>query len=109
MIYCVESGLKYMLLDKWREENPGRIFDGTDEKKKGILTSHNLEKILKELGQQGNFKFSRLETIHKDIADPGTYHQLYRYCIKVQETVRDKEEELEKTLGNIACWIGERV
>ena len=42
LIYCVECGLKYMLLDKWRENNPKRILDGTDEKKKSILKSHNL-------------------------------------------------------------------
>ncbi len=43
LIYSVECGLKYMLLDKWREENPQKIFNGTDEKKKDILKSHNLE------------------------------------------------------------------
>lgn len=55
LAYSVECGLKYMLLDKWHEENPKNILEGADEKKKTILKSHNLEKILKELGQQGNF------------------------------------------------------
>ena len=79
LIYSVECGLKYMLLDKWHEENPKRILDGTDEKKKDILKSHNLEKILKELGQQGNFKFPQLETIHRNTVMSETYHQFYRY------------------------------
>lgn len=44
LIYSVECGLKYMLLDKWRENNPKRIFDSDDQTKKDILKSHNLEK-----------------------------------------------------------------
>ncbi len=47
LVYSVECGLKYMLLDKWREENPRKIFESEDESKKRILKSHNLEKILK--------------------------------------------------------------
>ena len=107
LIYCVECGLKYMLLDKWRENNPKRLLDGTDEKKKSILKSHNLEKILKELGQQGNFKFPQLETVHKDQVVSEAYHQLYRYCIRIQEKEYDKEEKIEETLKNVACWIEE--
>lgn len=107
LVYSVECGLKYMLLDKWNEENPQTIFSGNDERKKGILTSHNLEKILKELGQQGNFKFPQLETVHKGIVVSETYHQLYRYCIRTQEKQQDKEKKLEESLNNVACWIEE--
>lgn len=107
LIYSVECGLKYMLLDKWREENPQKIFESKDENKKQILKTHNLEKILKELGQQGNFKFPQLETLHKDYAGADTYHQLYRYCIKILPKEQGKEEKLEETLKNIACWIEE--
>lgn len=107
LVYSVECGLKYMLLDKWKEANPKNIFDSTDDRKKEILKSHNLEKILKELGQQGNFKFPQLETIHKDPAASEMYHQLYRYCIKTQEKYQDKEKKIEETLNNVACWIEE--
>lgn len=107
LVYSVECGLKYKLLDKWNEENPQRILDGKDEKKKDILTSHNLEKILKELGQQGNFKFPQLKTVHKNIVSTEGYHQLYRYCIKIQEKQLDKEKKIEDTLYDVACWIKE--
>ena len=40
-----------MLLDKWCENSPKKILDSNDKIKKDILKSHNLEKILKELGQ----------------------------------------------------------
>jgi hypothetical protein len=107
LIYSVECGLKYMLLDKWHEENPKKIFEGADEKKKGILKSHNLGKLLKELGQEGNFKFPQLETIHKNLVVSETYHQLYRYCIRTQKGEESKEEKLEETLKNVASWISE--
>ena len=107
LIYSVECGLKYMLLDKWNEENPKNILDSNDSRKKDILTSHNLEKILKELGQQGNFRFPQLATVHKNVVVAETYHQLYRYCIRTQKKQQDKEEKMEETLNNVACWIEE--
>lgn len=61
-------------------------------------------------GQQGNFKFPRIETIHCDQqADSESYHQLYRYCIQPLEKERNKEEALENTLINVADWIEERM
>ena len=107
LAYSVECGLKFKLLDKWNEENPQKILEGNDVKKKNILKSHNLEKILKELGQQGNFKFPRLKTVHKNIVDAESYHQLYRYCIKTQEKQSDTEEKVEDSLNDIACWVKE--
>lgn len=96
-----------MLLDKWCEKDTQKIFDSADEEKKSMLKSHNLEKILKELGQQGNFKFPQLKTIHRASVTSETYHQLYRYCIKTQEKESAKEEKIEEILGNIARWIEE--
>ena len=107
LVYSVECGLKYKLLDKWNEENPQKILEGTDDKKIKILKSHNLEKILKELGQQGYFNFPRLKTLHRDIVDAESFHQFYRYCIKSQEKQSDKEEKVEDSLNDIACWIKE--
>ncbi|MDE7321575.1 MAG: hypothetical protein K2N73_02395 [Lachnospiraceae bacterium] len=107
LVYSVECGLKYMLLDKWNEQNPKNILDSDDSRKKDILTSHNLDKILKELGQQGNFRFPQLATVHKNVVVAETYHQLYRYCIRTQEKQQDKEEKMEETLNNVACWIEE--
>lgn len=107
LVYSVECGLKYKLLDKWNVENPQKILESADDKKVKILKSHNLEKILKELGQQGNFKFPRLKTVHRDIVDAESYHQFYRYCINTNENQLDKEEKVEDSLNDIACWIKE--
>lgn len=107
MAYSVECGLKYLLLDRWHVENPQRILDGEDKKKKRVLTSHNFEKLLKELGQQGNFKLISLKTIHNDSVSSEEYHQLYRYCIRTRDEERGKEQKMEEILNNIACWIAE--
>ncbi len=107
LIYSVECGLKYKLLDKWHIKDPRKILDGGDERKRAILTTHNLDKILKELGQEGIFKLPALKTIHSDLVPSEAYHQLYRYCIKIQEKGKDKEERLEDVLKDIASWIGE--
>lgn len=66
-----------------------------------------MEKLLKELGQLGIFKFPQLETVHKDSVLSDAYHQLYRYCISLNEKGHEKEEKLEDTLKNVACWIEE--
>lgn len=107
LAYSVECGLKYLLLDRWHEDNPKKVLDGMDKRKREILTTHNLEKILKELGQQGNFKFVQIKTIHRDLVTSETYHQLHRYCIKIQENELIKEKKFEETLNNIASWIAE--
>lgn len=107
LIYSVECGLKYMLLDKWQVENSKEILEGMDEQRKNVLKSHNLEKIIKELGQTGNFKFPTLETVHRDVVSAETYHQMYRYCIRRQEKEQKKEDTIEATLKDIACWIEE--
>lgn len=107
LVYSVECGLKYKLLENWNVENPQKILDGNDKKKRDILTSHNLEKILKELGQQGNFKFPQLETVHKNIVSSESYHQLYRYCIITRKNQFDNEKKMEDSLYSIACWIKE--
>ena len=40
--------MKYLLLDKWHEENPEKIIGNEKDKRRDVLKSHNLEKILKE-------------------------------------------------------------
>ena len=107
LVYSVECGLKYLLLDKWHEENPKNILEGKDEKKKNVLKTHNLDRILKELGQQGVFKFPQLLTIHNDSIIIENYHQLYRFCIRIKEKDKSVESVYEEELRKIANWIEE--
>lgn len=114
LIYCVECGLKYRLLSKWGMGNPKELLEKTkeeldadDRRKREVLSSHDLEKILKELGQQGIFKFPKPKTIHNEIVSPQTYHQLYRYGIRTNESEENKERELENSLNDVLQWIKE--
>lgn len=107
LVYCVECGLKYLLLDKWHENNPKKIFDNKEDKRIEIIGSHNLEKILKELGQLGSFKFPQLKSKHQDNITSDNYHQLCRYGIKIRDGDREKTEKYEEVLRKIAIWIEE--
>lgn len=116
LIYCVECGLKYRLLNKWGMDNPKELLekakeelDADDKRKREVLSSHNLEKILKELGQQGVFKFPPLKTIHNEVVSAETYHQLYRYGIRTDERKESKERELENSLNDVLEWLREGV
>ena len=106
--YSVECGLKYLLLDKWHEENPQNIFANSDDLRKNVLGSHNLERILRELGQQGAFKFPQIKTVHHDSVSSENYHQLCRYCIRLKEEDQLQDKIFEDELRKIACWIAER-
>ena len=81
--------------------------EGKDEKKKNVLKTHNLDRILIELGQQGVFKFPQLLTIHNDSIIIENYHQLYRYCIRIKEKDKSVESVYEEELRKIANWIEE--
>lgn len=107
LVYSVECGLKYLLLDTWHVESPETILCGTDEKRKKVLTTHNLETILKELGQQGTFRFPHLTTVHRDSITTENYHQLYRYCVRLKEKDKNSESIYEDELRKVADWIEE--
>ena len=98
---------RLLLLDKWHEENPEKIIGNEKDKRRDVLKSHNLEKILKELGQLGTFKFPQLITAHQDSITSENYHQLCRYCIRVKDKDRVKEDKYEIELKKIADWIEE--
>lgn len=106
LVYSVECGLKCLLLTKWRENSPKEILADKNDKRHPIIKSHNLQELLKELGQ-ARFRFPQMITIHKDTVSSAEYHQLCRYGVKVKE--RDKLGQYEQVLGDIAEWIGEEI
>lgn len=103
--YSVECGLKYLLLDKWHENNPKDILENKEDRRNKIIMSHNLDKILKELGQAGTFRFPQLATKHHEIVSSEDYHQMCRYGIDVEGNDMKKEEKYEMELKRIAEWI----
>lgn len=109
LIYSVECGLKYLLLDKWNEDNPSIIISNTTDSRHYIIKTHNLEKILRELGQTGTFSFPQLKTNHGDTVISDNFHELCRYGIYIHEKDRSKEENYETELKKLAEWINERM
>lgn len=109
LAYCVECGLKSLLLDKWNENSPKDILENKEDRRNAIIKSHNLEMILKELNQQGVFHFPRIRTVHNDMVSTEEFHQMCRYGIEVESREKEKEEVYEKELQKVAEWIGEEV
>lgn len=110
LTYSVECGLKYLLLDKWQENNPKEIIENKEDRRHPIITSHNLQTILKELGQAGTFKFAQFYTIHHDTQiSSENYHQVCRYGIRIEDRDKEKENKYETELNKIAEWIREGI
>lgn len=103
LVYSVECGLKCLLLSKWREDNPKEILANKNDKRHSVITSHNLQLLLKELGQT-RFQFPQMITVHKNLVSSAEYHQLCRYGVRVKEG--DKMIQYEQVLNDIVEWIG---
>lgn len=109
LVYSVECGLKYKLLDNWHENNPKEILDNKDDWRRPIIATHNLEKILKELGQTSVFKFpAAIETKHGDFVNSEDFHQFCRYGVEAKNK-SDKEEKYEEELMKVADWLEEEL
>ena len=108
LVYCVECGLKYKLLDKWKENDPRTIIRNDKDVRKPILTSHSLSKIIKELGQAGTFRFPKaIETNHGDYVNDESFHQMCRYSITEKNEANNSEQTYEDELRKIAEWLKE--
>lgn len=108
LMYSIECGLKYKLLEKWKINSSGEIREILLDKnhpKHNILGTHNLRKMIKELGQEGQFSFPRIRTSHKDNVSVEEYHQMLRYGIEADDRDTKKEEQCEEVLQQIAAWI----
>lgn len=104
LVYCVECGLKYRLLEQLRQHSSKAIQDDKNNK----ITTHELEYLLKRLGQAGTFKFPQsIKTVHGDVINDKNFHEMCRYGIqcgcKSEDDVSRFVEELEK----IVNWLEE--
>lgn len=109
LVYCVECGLKCKLLDMWRENNPREILDNKEDWRNPIIKTHNLEKLLKELGQASVFRFpAAIETNHGQYVNVEDFHQFCRYGVEAKNK-DGREEKFEEELLKIANWLGEEL
>lgn len=112
LTYSVECGLKYKLLEKWEIISINEIREILKDNKHprhDILCTHNLRKIIKELGLEAQFNFPQIKTNHKDNVSAEEYHQMQRYGIKADNRDTKKEDNFEEVLQQIADWIQEEM
>ena len=109
LVYAVECGLKYKLLEQWHEISTKNWIGDKDNFKTKVIKSHNLRKMLKELRQENAFHFPQMKTKHGDDVSTDTYHQFCRYGIVVSNKDKLKEMEYETILCQLAEWIGEEI
>mgnify|MGYP000817140709 FL=1 len=77
LCYCVECGLKCLIMDN---DNICTISQA-NEKTEEVLCTHDFRKLLKEVGQSGQFQFKQFVTEYGNTVCPSEYHQLCRYNI----------------------------
>ena len=105
LAYCVECGLKYVIM---KQE---KIFR-TSEAQKDVseaLKSHDYRKLLKRLKQAGTYVFPAIKTNHCEDVHPGTYHEFCRYCIKPGDKYVGAIKQYDKTFEEIVEWIEEQI
>lgn len=78
LVYAVECGLKYIVMNRggWK-----CIEDIADEDMRKILRSHDFRELLKAIHWAGSYSFSCFKTKHKDTVEPKSFHQICRYSI----------------------------
>ena len=104
LVYCVESGLKCFLM---KTLHLSRVSDAQDKIIK-ILTSHDLESLLKE-NHIGGHHFPLIKTIHGDVVPIKRFHELCRYCVPVAKDHLRLPELCENHLKAIASLLSERI
>lgn len=110
LFYCVECGLKCELLKHWKIEDPADIIKNQEHPKNRKLCTHNLSVIINELKMGSTFKFPVFKTNHQETIDIRTYHEFYRYGVKIKdEKDRKKEDTFEEELKKVAEWLAGKV
>ena len=105
LVYCVESGLKYILMKENRISNTAKA--GKDLY--GLLKSHDFERLLTVIPRcpKSNYRFPPFKTKHGDEIRANNYHQMLRYAIQSEnyEIVQNYNGQLKE----IADWLNERM
>ena len=105
MCYCVECGLKCLIMEN---DNIYTISQADDETAK-ILGSHDFRTLLKRVGQAGTYRFKSFPTEYGNTVGTADYHQLCRYLIAPAEQNITYLQEFDYTLAEIKEWLKEVV
>lgn len=105
LTYCVECGLKYMLMKEKRLQRANEAQPDIE----ADLRSHDFHKLLKRLRYAGCYTFPPIRTVHNDIVTPPTYHQLCRYFVRPTKDHQQYVQQYNGQLVDIAKWLKEQV
>jgi len=105
LVYCVECGLKYAVMQKIHIQNMKDAQPDLEDE----LRSHDLQKLMKRLKIAGNYFFPQIRTVHGDTITVATYHQFCRYSIPPFKGEEIHIKTYDDQLENIANWLKERV
>lgn len=81
LVYCVECGLKYLIM---RKEQIMRIDDAVSELNTKLKT-HDFQLLLKQLGWAGQYSFEQIHLKNGLYARPNNFHEMCRYNIETDE------------------------
>ena len=99
LIYCVECGLKYRLMKKFKLF---RVEDFSGDKK--IFHEHDFQKLLVQLNIC-EYRFPEFTTKHNETVTPKTYHEFQRYGIEISNVDEDIVHQYNANLSDIVEWI----
>lgn len=105
LVYCVECGLKYKLMESLKIH---KIQDAQEEIAE-VLSSHDLQNLLKRLKITGEYVFPHIQTAHNDIVTLKTYHQICRYAIRPIKAHEQLIQKYDEQLDSIVSWLKEQV
>lgn len=103
LCYCVECGLKYLVM----EENKIYRVSQAQEEIADILGSHDFRKLLKAVRKSGTYRFEDFQTEFGQTVTAENYHQVCRYCIEENNKQTVHMEKYDDTLNKIADWLKE--
>ena len=105
LAYCVECGLKYRIMEKNRIQRVSQANIELSE----VLGTHDMKRMLKELGMTGTYRFKNFTTEYGDNITTENYHQMCRYAIEPKEESFGKVKEFELVLRDIAERLSQEV
>ena len=97
LIYCVECGLKYLLMRK----NQIMTIDDSG----GQVATHDFHLLLKQLGWAGPYSFPQIRLRNGGYANSFRYHEMCRYNLQTDEY--EKVQLYDRQLEEIANAIKE--
>lgn len=104
MIYCIECGLKYLLM---RQEGIYQVSDARSDIQ-SVLQSHDFLLLLKKIGCS-EYHFPAIRTKYNEPINPAAYHQVCRYALAPLNDSLGRLRQYDAELKRIVEWLKTRV